>query len=129
MKKGHLPELLSNTRASSSKPENGTIFLDEVESIDEKVQVSLLRLIETQKFYRLGGKRKIATNARLAVASNENLQQLVEQGTFRKDLFYRLNVFPIYLPPLRQHKEDIPLLTAKFVADYARLVKKTDYEY
>lgn len=103
---------------------DGTVFLDEIEAIEERVQVSLLRLIEEKKFYRLGGKQQISTNARLTFASNENLHTLVEQGVFRKDLFYRLEVFPIHLPPLRNHKEDIPILVAEFLIQQNRLLNK-----
>jgi transcriptional regulator with PAS, ATPase and Fis domain len=103
----------------------GTLFLDEIESIDEKTQVNLLRVIEHQEFYRLGGQRQISTNAHLIAASNENLPQLVDQGIFRQDLFYRLEVFPIEMPPLRQRPEDLPLLIAHFVAHFNKLLQKT----
>jgi DNA-binding NtrC family response regulator len=97
---------------------NGTLFLDEITSIDQKVQVSLLRLIEEKKFHRLGGQRAISTNARLIAASNEALFDVVEQGDFREDLFYRLDVFRITMPPLRKRGEDIPLLIDQFVKRY-----------
>ncbi len=122
--KGSFTGAIAQRKGKFEQAKNGTIFLDEIESIDENVQVSLLRLVEEKNFYRLGGKRRIATNARLTVASNENLEILVRQGAFREDLFYRLNVFPIYLPPLRKRKEDIPILVTEFVARQNRLLNK-----
>jgi DNA-binding NtrC family response regulator len=104
--------------------QNGTLFLDEIESIDEKIQVTLLRVLEQRKFYRLGGKRRIATNARITAASNESLRDLVAQGIFREDLFYRLDIFPIQLPPLRKRPEDVPDLLAEFIVKYNQMLKK-----
>lgn len=104
--------------------QNGTLFLDEIESIDEKIQVTLLRVLEQRKFYRLGGKRRIPTNARITAASNENLRELVDQGTFREDLFYRLDIFPIQIPPLRKRQEDIPILLSEFIMKYNQMLKK-----
>jgi two-component system NtrC family response regulator len=86
--------------------------------VDEKVQVSLLRLIEQRRFYRLGGKRAISTNARIIAASNQRLIDLVRQGRFRDDLYYRLDVFRITLPPLRERASDIPLLVDEFLRRY-----------
>jgi DNA-binding NtrC family response regulator len=97
---------------------DGTLFLDEIGSVDEKVQVSLLRIIEQKRVYRLGGNRGIATNARLVAASNESLFDAIEQGQFREDLFYRLDVFRITLPPLKDRREDIPLLIDEFLKRY-----------
>jgi DNA-binding NtrC family response regulator len=103
---------------------NGTIFLDEIATIDAKVQVSLLRLIEQKTFHRLGGKTTIRTNARLIAASNQNLSELVEQGRFRKDLYYRLDVFRIVMPPLRQRSGDTVLLIDEFLNRFNRSFKK-----
>ncbi|MBD3325843.1 AAA domain-containing protein [candidate division KSB3 bacterium] len=103
---------------------NGSIFLDEIEAVDEKIQVTLLRLIENRKFYRLGGKRRMTTNARLLAASNQSLEKLVHNGSFREDLYYRLNIFPITMPPLRDHKEDLPLLISHCVLQAMRMMKK-----
>ena len=97
---------------------DGTIFLDEIGMVDEKVQVSLLRLIEQRRFHRLGGKRAISTNARIIAASNQDLIDLVRQGRFRDDLYYRLDVFRIKLPPLRERAGDIPLLVDEFLCCY-----------
>lgn len=102
----------------------GTVFLDEIGTIDEKVQVSLLRLLEQKKFHRLGGRRLIAADVRLIAASNDNLSDLVKHGVFREDLFYRLDVFCILLPPLRQRQSDIPLLVEEFLRRYNRAFQK-----
>jgi DNA-binding NtrC family response regulator len=97
---------------------DGTVFLDEIESIDNKVQISLLRLIEQKKVTRLGGRRSMHTDARIITASNENLEDLVERGIFREDLFFRLDVFRITLPPLRNRIGDIPLIAQELIADF-----------
>ncbi|MBD3305792.1 AAA domain-containing protein [candidate division KSB3 bacterium] len=122
--KGAFTGAVVRQKGKFEQARDGTIFLDEIESIDEKTQISLLRLIEEKKFYRLGGKRRIGTNARMTAASNQNLGKLVEQGSFRQDLFFRLDVFPITLPPLRKRQEDIAFLTAHFVLHYNQLLKK-----
>ena len=97
---------------------DGTVFLDEIGSVDEKVQVSLLRLIEQKAFHRLGGKRRLSTNARLVTASNEDLLGAVSNGKFREDLYYRLDVFRIGVPALRTRLGDIPLLIGEFLNRY-----------
>ncbi|NOZ23330.1 MAG: sigma-54-dependent Fis family transcriptional regulator [Planctomycetes bacterium] len=102
----------------------GTIFLDEIDTVDEKVQISLLRIIEEQEFERLGGQNTIRSNARIIVASNRDLSQAVERATFREDLFYRLDVFRILIAPLRQRRDDIPLLIDAFVKHYNRTLGK-----
>lgn len=102
----------------------GSVFLDEIDTISEKVQVSLLRLLENKKFKPLGGKRSITSYARLITASNENLDALVEKNSFRMDLFYRLDVFRITLPPLRERRDDIPLLVNEMIAKYSQLYNK-----
>lgn len=104
---------------------DGTLFLDEIGAVDQKVQVSLLRIIEQRKFHRLGANRAISTNARLVTASNENLFEAVDQGRFREDLLYRLDVFRIPLPPLRDRREDIYLLIDEFVKRYNEEFDKT----
>ena len=97
---------------------DGTVFLDEIESIDKKVQVSLLRVIEQKKVTRLGGRRALQTDARIIAASNENLEELVERGLFREDLFFRLDVFRIVLPPLRNRIGDVPLIAQELIANF-----------
>jgi Nif-specific regulatory protein len=97
----------------------GTIFLDEIGSIDLEVQVKLLRVLQEREFERVGGHHTIKTDVRIVAATNKNLEQAVEEGTFRGDLYYRLNVFPIYLPPLRERKTDMLLLADFFLEKYA----------
>lgn len=96
----------------------GTVFLDEIASIDEKVQIGLLRLIEEKKLHRLGGKRSIKTDARLIAASNKDLEELTHRGRFRQDLYFRLDVFRIMIPPLRERIGDISLLVNEFLTRY-----------
>jgi len=97
----------------------GTIFLDEIGSISLDVQASLLRVLQEKEFERVGGHKSIATDVRVIAATNKNLEEAVEQGQFRDDLYYRLNVFPIYMPPLRERKTDILLLADHFLEKYA----------
>lgn len=103
---------------------SGTVFLDEIGTIDEKVQVSLLRLIEHRRFHRLGGRSEIACDVRLIAATNADLTELVEEGAFREDLFYRLDVFRIALPPLRERAGDIPLLIDSFLSRFNQSLQK-----
>jgi len=98
----------------------GSIFLDEIGSIGLDVQVSLLRVLQEKEFERVGGHKTIKTDVRVIAATNKNLEEAVEAETFRGDLYYRLNVFPIYLPPLRERKTDILLLADHFLEKYAR---------
>jgi len=98
----------------------GTIFLDEIGSVDLNVQVKLLRILQEKEFERVGGYKTIKTDVRIITATNKNLEQAVEQETFRNDLYYRLNVFPIYMPPLRERKTDILLLADHFLEKYAK---------
>jgi len=97
----------------------GTIFLDEIGSVGIEVQVKLLRILQEKEFERVGGCQTIKTDVRVITATNKNLEQAVEQDTFRHDLYYRLNVFPIYMPPLRERKTDILLLVDHFLEKYA----------
>ncbi|MCS7314272.1 MAG: sigma 54-interacting transcriptional regulator [Bryobacterales bacterium] len=107
--------------------DGGTLFLDEVGEIPLDLQPKLLRAIQEQEFERLGSNRTIRVNVRLIAATNRNLKAMMEEGKFRSDLFYRLNVFPIQVPPLRERKEDIPLLVSYFVQKYAqRMGRKID---
>ncbi|MDL2269213.1 nif-specific transcriptional activator NifA [Desulfosarcina sp. OttesenSCG-928-A07] len=97
----------------------GTLFLDEIGSIEPDVQVRLLRVLQEREFERVGGQRSIKVDVRIIAATQKNLEQAVEDGTFRGDLYYRLNVFPIYIPPLRERKTDILLLADHFLERYA----------
>ncbi|MGH7453921.1 MAG: sigma-54-dependent transcriptional regulator [bacterium] len=98
--------------------DGGTIFLDEVGDMDVGVQAKLLRVLEERAFRRVGGTKDIAVNVRIIAASNKNLAKEVEAGRFRDDLYFRLQVVPITIPPLRERKEDIPLLVNYFISDY-----------
>jgi len=98
----------------------GTIFLDEIGELPPLLQVKLLRVVQEKTFRRIGGKMDIRVNTRIISATNQNLEEKVKQGSFREDLYYRLNVIPITLPPLRARKEDIPLLTRYFIEKYSR---------
>jgi DNA-binding NtrC family response regulator len=97
----------------------GTIFLDEIGTLDERVQISLLRIIEQRRFTRIGGRRVRESQARIIVATNEDLAAAVEQGRFREDLYYRIDVYRIHLPPLRERTGDIPLLVDEFMRRYS----------
>src|SRR5262245_14215938 len=102
----------------------GTLFLDEVGDIPVELQPKLLRVLQEQAFERLGSTRTRRVDVRLVAATNQELAQLVDAGHFRADLYYRLNVFPIAVPPLRQRPEDIPLLVGHFVRHYAQQLRK-----
>ncbi len=98
----------------------GTIFLDEIGSIGLDVQANLLRVLQEKEFERVGGQRTIKVDVRIVAATNKNLEKAVEDGSFRGDLYYRLNVFPIYMPPLRERKTDILLLADHFLEKYSK---------
>ncbi|MFC2075391.1 sigma-54-dependent transcriptional regulator [Bdellovibrionota bacterium] len=119
------------TGAIMSKPgrfelaDEGTLFLDEIGEISPEMQVKILRVIQEKTFERVGGLKTISVNVRLITATNRNLEQGIEEGWFREDLFYRLNVVPIQLPLLRDRKEDIPLLAQYFIGVFNEILKKS----
>jgi DNA-binding NtrC family response regulator len=114
------------TGAASSKPgkfelaDKGTLFLDEIGDVPPATQVKLLRVLQEREFERLGGTRTIKVDVRLVAATNRDLRAALEERTFREDLYYRLNVVPIDIPPLREHKEDIPGLANVFLTRFAK---------
>ena len=97
----------------------GTLFLDEITEIPLKLQAKFLRALQEREFMRIGGKESIKVNVRIIAATNRNLKEEVEQGNFREDLYYRLNVVPLEIPPLRDRKEDIEALAAHFVDEFS----------
>ncbi len=97
--------------------QGGTLFLDEVSTMDLSIQVKLLRVLQEKEFQPVGSEKIFASQVRVIAASNENLESAVKKGTFRKDLYYRLNVIPLYIPPLKQRREDIPILIKHFIKE------------
>jgi len=118
------------TGATTSKPgkfelaDKGTLFLDEIGDVPPATQVKLLRVLQEREFERLGGTRTLTVDVRLIAATNRDLRAALEEGTFREDLYYRLNVVAINIPPLREHKEDIPALAEFFLRKYTREMQK-----
>jgi transcriptional regulator with GAF, ATPase, and Fis domain len=107
--------------------DKGTLFLDEVGEIPLELQVKLLRVLQEQEFERLGSTQTLRVNVRMVAATNRNLAEMVSEGEFRNDLYFRLNVFPITIPPLRERREDIPLLAEYFLSQYcSRMGKQID---
>lgn len=104
--------------------ERGTVFLDEIGTISAPMQIKLLQVLQDRSYQRVGGETSLRADVRIIAATNSDLQRMVETGTFRRDLFYRLNVFPIEIPPLRGRIEDIPSLAENFLARWNRLSRK-----
>jgi transcriptional regulator with PAS, ATPase and Fis domain len=104
--------------------DRGTLFLDEIGEMPKELQVKILRVLEEQKIQRVGGTEDIEVDNRIIAATNKDLKQAVETGAFRDDLYYRLNVFTVLIPPLRERKEDIPLLVEHFLAKHRETFKK-----
>jgi DNA-binding NtrC family response regulator len=117
--KGAFTGATAQKRGRLEQAEDGTFFFDEIVEMSLKSQVDLLRVLQEREFRRVGGEALVRLEARVISATNKNLKKLVQEGKFREDLYYRLNVIPIHIPPLRDRKEDIPLLALHFLKKYA----------
>jgi DNA-binding NtrC family response regulator len=122
--KGAFTGALYNRKGRFEMADNGTLFLDEIATISQKMQVELLRVLETKSFMRVGGNKEITSDFRLICATNRDLKSMVEKGEFREDLYYRLNVVNIHIPPLRERVEDIPFLVDYFIQKYCASMNK-----
>jgi len=122
--KGAFTGAMYNRKGRFEMADSGSIFLDEIATISTKMQVELLRVLESKTFMRVGGNKEISSDFRVICATNKDLKNMVEKGTFREDLFYRLNVVNIHIPPLRDRKEDIPLLVDFFIKKYCTSMNK-----
>ena len=118
--KGAFSGAVARKRGRFELANGGTIFLDEIGEINQNVQIKLLRVLQEKKFERVGGEETIDVDVRVVAATNKNLLDEIKNGNFREDLYYRLNVVHIEVPPLRERKEDIPLLVAEFIKTYAK---------
>jgi len=123
--KGAFTGALAQNRGRFELADQGSLFLDEIGDIDLELQPKLLRVLQEREFERLGSSRTIKVNVRLIAATRRVLPDMVRDGEFREDLYYRLNVFPIHVPPLRERKDDIPLLVHYFVGIHARNMRKS----
>ena len=123
--KGAFTGAMYRRRGKLEMADKGTLFLDEIGNISEKMQMDLLRVIETKSFTRLGGDKTIDVDFRVISATNKDLEKAIKEGSFREDLYYRLNVFSIKLPPLRERRSDIPLLARYFLCKYAQSMNKS----
>ena len=123
--KGAFTSAINDRTGHFELADKGTIFLDEIGEVSLDVQVKLLRVLQEQEIQRVGSGELINVDVRIIAATNRNLKQMVDEGTFRMDLFYRLNVFPLTVPPLRDRKSDIPLLLAKFLDNLSKKLGKS----
>jgi two-component system, NtrC family, response regulator PilR len=114
----------ANKKGLVEVAEHGTIFLDEIGEMNQTMQVKLLRVLQDRRFRRLGGTEEVQADIRVIAATNQDLQKMVSDGRFREDLYYRINVIQVHLPPLRDRREDVPLLAEHFLAKYAHGVEK-----
>ena len=121
--KGAFTNAISDRKGYFEEADGGTIFLDEVGELPLSTQVRLLRVLEAGEFMRVGSSKVQKTNVRVVAATNVDMPQAIADGRFREDLYYRLNAVPIHIPPLRERKDDIPLLFRRFAADFAEKYK------
>ncbi|HZK19741.1 MAG TPA: sigma-54 dependent transcriptional regulator [Treponemataceae bacterium] len=117
--KGAFTGAIARKRGRFELAHNGTIFLDEIGEIDQNVQIKILRVLQEKKFERVGGEETLEVDVRVIAATNRDLLKEIEEGRFREDLYYRLNVVHIHVPPLRERKDDIPLMITSFLQDFA----------
>jgi len=122
--KGAFTGAVSDKKGLLEIAEGGAFFLDEIGGAPQSVQVKLLRVLQEREFKRVGGVKDIKVDVRIIAATNQCLEDLIKDGEFREDLFYRLNILPIHLPPLRERKEDIPLLVNRFIQKYSDEMKR-----
>src|ERR687889_2006180 len=122
--KGAFTGATANKKGLIEAAEKGTLFLDEIGEMTPMMQVKLLRVLQERKFRRLGGVEELDTAMRVIAATNQDLTRMVADGKFREDLFYRINVIPIHLPPLRERGEDIPLIAERFLGRFAAAMEK-----
>ncbi len=122
--KGAFTGAIQSRKGRLEEADGGTLFLDEIGDFSPVTQIKLLRVLQERQFERVGSNRTLRTNSRIVAATNRDLEKAVENETFRQDLYYRINVFPIFLPPLRDRKDDILLLTDFFVEQYSKKMKK-----
>lgn len=127
--KGAFTDAILTTLGKLEIANKGTVFLDDIDTLDINMQGKLLRAIQEKEFERVGGNKVFKVDVRFVAASNRNLKKLISQGDFREDLFYRLNVFPINLPPLRDRKSDIPLLIRHFLEVYSKKMGKSPKDF
>ncbi|GHV94148.1 acetoacetate metabolism regulatory protein AtoC [Spirochaetia bacterium] len=123
--KGAFTGAVSRRRGRFELANEGTLFLDEIGEIDQNLQIKLLRVLQEREFERVGGEETIETDVRIVAATNKDLKSEIEKGDFREDLYFRLNVVNIHVPPLRERKDDIPLLAASFLHEFAAENGKT----
>lgn len=122
--KGAFTGAIDSKKGKFEEADGGTLFLDEISSMSEQVQIALLRVLESHQIERVGRNQLIPVDVRIVAATNENLESLVEKGRFREDLYYRLNVFNVELPPLRERKEDIEIITRHYIEQFNGELKR-----
>ena len=118
--KGAFTGAVSQRHGRFELASGGTLFLDEIGEIDQNIQIKLLRVLQEKKFERVGGEKTVEVDVRIVAATNKDLKAEIEKGSFREDLYFRLNVVNIFVPPLRERKDDIPLLAASFLKEFSR---------